>query len=116
MLIVESNRGRFDLARSWRYPGEILTGLSRYGSIASRVSSKDLWLVSPGYDLVFIIFWSALLVVSHLFAQVGGLSNVVDLAVTAFIGRPHLFATYTMSLWSRVSGSATGATRGGRFS
>jgi len=62
------------------------------------VSSKDLWLVSPGYDLVFIVFSSALLVVPHLFAQVGGFSNVVvDLAVTAFIGGPHLFATYTMT-------------------
>ena len=65
---------------------------------APRVSSKDLWLVSPGYDLAFIIFSSALLVVPHLFAQVGGLSNViVDLAVTALIGGPHLFATYTMT-------------------
>ena len=65
---------------------------------SSRVSSKDLWLVSPSYDLAFIIFSSALLVVPHLFAQVGGLSNVhVDLAVTAFIGGPHLFATYTMT-------------------
>ncbi|CAN5237177.1 hypothetical protein BH24ACT19_BH24ACT19_07860 [soil metagenome] len=65
---------------------------------ATKASSKDLWLVSPGYDLVFIIFSSALLVVPHLFAQVGGLSNViVDLVVTAFIGGPHLFATYTMT-------------------
>jgi hypothetical protein len=63
-----------------------------------RTSSKDLWLVSPGYDLAFIIFSSVLLVVPHLFAQVGGLSNViVDLVVTAFIGGPHLFATYTMT-------------------
>ncbi len=87
MFIVESNRGRFDLARSWRYPGEFLTGLSRYGSIASRVSSKDL-AHFVRHDLVFIMFASALLVVAHLFAQVGGLSNVVvDLAVTAFIGQ-----------------------------
>jgi hypothetical protein len=63
-----------------------------------RITSKDLWLVSPGYDLAFIIFSSVLLVVPHLFAQVGGLSNViVDLVVTAFIGGPHLFATYTMT-------------------
>lgn len=68
------------------------------GTAAPRVISKDLWLVSRGYDLVFIIFSSALLVVPHLFAQLGGLSNViVDLVVTAFIGGPHLFATYTMT-------------------
>ncbi len=65
---------------------------------AMKASSKDLWLVSPGYDLVFIIFSSVLLVVPHLFAELGGLSNViVDLVVTAFIGGPHLFATYTMT-------------------
>ena len=61
-------------------------------------SSKELWLVSPGYDLAFIIFSSALLVFPHLFSQFGELSNVaVDLVVTAFIGGPHLFATYTMT-------------------
>src|SRR5215203_2247827 len=65
----------------------------------SKVSSRGLWLISPGYDLVFIIFSSALLVVPHLFAQLGGASNtVVDLIVTAFIGGPHLFATYTMTI------------------
>jgi hypothetical protein len=63
-----------------------------------RLSSKGLWLVSPGYDLAFIIFSSVLLVVPHLFAQLGGASNaIVDLVVTAFIGGPHLFATYTMT-------------------
>ena len=65
---------------------------------APRISSKDMWLVSPFYDLTFIIFSSSLLIVSHLFSQLGGLSNVVvDLVVTAFIGGPHLFATYTMT-------------------
>ena len=65
---------------------------------APRPSSKDLWLVSPGYDLAFIIFSSALLIFPHLFSRFGELSNVaVDLVVTAFIGGPHLFATYTMT-------------------
>jgi hypothetical protein len=65
---------------------------------ASKPSSKDLWLVSPGYDLALIIFSSVLLVLPHLFSLLGGLSNVlVDLVVTAFIGGPHLFATYTMT-------------------
>ncbi|MBV9454091.1 MAG: hypothetical protein JOZ19_08245 [Rubrobacter sp.] len=65
---------------------------------ALRFSSRGLWLISPSYDLVFIIFSSALLLVPHLFAQIGGLSNViVDLLVTALIGGPHLFATYTMT-------------------
>jgi hypothetical protein len=72
--------------------------LTTLTAAASRLSSKGLWLVSPAYDLSLIIFSSALLVVPHLFAQVGGLSNViVDLVVTAFIGGPHLFATYTMT-------------------
>jgi hypothetical protein len=57
-----------------------------------------MWLVSPFYDLTFIIFSSSLLIVPHLFSQLGGFSNVVvDLVVTAFIGGPHLFATYTMT-------------------
>ena len=57
-----------------------------------------MWLVSPFYDLAFIIFSSVLLIVPHLFSQLGGFSNVVvDLVVTAFIGGPHLFATYTMT-------------------
>lgn len=63
-----------------------------------RSASKNLWLISPFYDLTFIIFSSALLIVPHAFAQIGGFSNVlVDLLVTAFIGGPHLFATYTMT-------------------
>jgi hypothetical protein len=60
--------------------------------------TRDLWLVSPRYDLLFIIFSSVLLFIPHLFAQLGGMSNiVVDLVVTAMIGGPHLFATYTMT-------------------
>jgi uncharacterized membrane protein YesL len=75
-----------------------LTTLPAPAAAAPRISSKDMWLVSPFYDLVFIIFSSVLLVVPHLFSQLGGFSNVlVDLVVTAFIGGPHLFATYTMT-------------------
>lgn len=66
--------------------------------LLERPTSRELWLVSPRYDLLFIIFSSALLIVPHLFAQIGGLSNIiVDLLVTALIGGPHLFATYTMT-------------------
>src|SRR5919199_1333344 len=76
--------------------GDTLTATSAPAS--PRIFSRGLWLISPGYDLAFIIFSSALLVVPHLFAQIGGLSNViVDLLVTALIGGPHLFATYTMT-------------------
>jgi hypothetical protein len=34
-----------------------------------------MWLVSPFYDLVFIIFSSVLLIVPHLFSQLGGFST-----------------------------------------
>lgn len=62
------------------------------------VTRSDRWLISPSYDLLFIIFSSALLVVPHIFSRLGGFSNVlVDLAITALIGGPHLFATYTMT-------------------
>ena len=74
-----------------------LTTLSA-AAVSRTASKRDLWLVSPGYDLTFIIFSSVLLVFPHLFSQFGKLSNVaVDLVVTAFIGGPHLFATYTMT-------------------
>ena len=75
-----------------------------------RVAGRGLWLVSPAYDLVLIIFSSVLLVVPHgaslLSNQIqswlqlpGWLTPnvIVDLLVTAFIGGPHLFATYTMT-------------------
>ena len=72
--------------------------MTTISAAAPKISSKDVWLVSPFYDLVFIIFSSVLLVFPHLFSQLGGFSNVVvDLVVTAFIGGPHLFATYTMT-------------------
>ena len=63
-----------------------------------QLAANDRWLVSARYDLLFIVFSSSLLLVPHLFAQIGGLSNVaVDIAITALIGGPHLFATYTMT-------------------
>src|SRR5919199_6170471 len=76
--------------------GDTLTATSATAS--PRIFSRGLWLISPGYDLAFIIFSSALLVVPHLFAQIGGLSNViVDLLVTALIGGPHPFASHTQT-------------------
>ena len=64
----------------------------------TRTTKHDLWLISPRYDLLFIIFSSGLLIIPHLFSQIGGFSNIaVDLAITALIGGPHLFATYTMT-------------------
>ena len=63
-----------------------------------QLMAGDRWLVSARYDLLFIIFSSSLLIVPHLFARIGGMTNVaVDLAITALIGGPHLFATYTMT-------------------
>jgi hypothetical protein len=63
-----------------------------------RTYNPNLWLVSPTYDLLLIIFSSSLLIIPHFFSAVGGMTNVVvDLLVTALIGGPHLFATYTMT-------------------
>jgi hypothetical protein len=60
--------------------------------------NPDLWLVSPKYDLLLIILSSTLLIIPHFFSAIGGMTNVVvDLLVTALIGGPHLFATYTMT-------------------
>src|SRR5215211_4474055 len=57
-------------ACSRRLPWSIFRGsrLTTLPVATPRTSSKDLWLVSPGYDLAFIIFSSVLLVVPHLFA------------------------------------------------
>ncbi len=58
---------------------------------------RALWLVSPGYDLLFITF-SAVLVLFPWLAKAALQKNIyVDLAVTMLIGGPHLFATYTMT-------------------
>jgi hypothetical protein len=66
--------------------------------LTSRSYNPDLWLVSPKYDLLLIIFSSSLLIIPHFFSAIGGMTNiVVDLLVTALIGGPHLFATYTMT-------------------
>jgi hypothetical protein len=74
---------------------------------APHASSRGLWLISPFYDLTFIIFSSVLLFVPHFASYIAtrsGLASgwlnpnvIVDLFVTAFIGGPHLFATYTMT-------------------
>jgi hypothetical protein len=66
--------------------------------LSSKTYNPNLWLVSPKYDLLLIIFSSSLLIVPHFFSAIGGMTNViVDLLVTALIGGPHLFATYTMT-------------------
>jgi hypothetical protein len=66
--------------------------------LSPRTYNPDVWLVSPKYDLVLIIFSSSLLIIPHFFSAIGGMTNiVVDLLVTALIGGPHLFATYTMT-------------------
>ena len=61
-------------------------------------STRNLWLVSPGYDLGFIILSAALLVFPHLSHALVGSNIGVDLIVTMLIGGPHLFATYTMTV------------------
>jgi hypothetical protein len=66
--------------------------------LTHRTYNPDFWLVSPKYDLLLIIFSSSLLIIPHFFSAIGGMTNVVvDLLVTALIGGPHLFATYTMT-------------------
>jgi hypothetical protein len=59
---------------------------------------RGLWLVSPAYDLSFIILSAALAALPHLAHSLARSTVFVDLAVTMLIGGPHLFATYTMTL------------------
>ncbi|MCG8469932.1 MAG: hypothetical protein MJB57_17275 [Gemmatimonadetes bacterium] len=64
----------------------------------STVRDPDMWLVSPGYDLVFVIFSAALLAFPHIARSLVPSDVFVDLVVTMLIGGPHLFATYTMTV------------------
>lgn len=55
------------------------------------------WLVSAPYDLTFIIGSAVLVFVPHAIHLLWPSAIVVDLAVAATIGGPHLFATYTLT-------------------
>jgi hypothetical protein len=61
------------------------------------VSRPGRWLVSPAYDLAFIILSAVLILFPHATYLAVGKNVVVDLVVTVLIGGPHLFATYTMT-------------------
>jgi hypothetical protein len=63
----------------------------------SSLTHKGRWLVSPRYDLVFIIFSAVLIIFPHATYLAVGKNILVDLTVTLLIGGPHLFATYTMT-------------------
>ena len=65
---------------------------------APRLKRDDAWLVSPFYDLTFIIFSAALILFPHISHMLVRSNIVVDLIVTMLIGGPHLFATYTMTV------------------
>jgi hypothetical protein len=67
------------------------------GGERADLTRQGTWLVSPSYDLAFIIFSSALVVFPHLSYALMGKNIYVDLTVTLLIGGPHLFATYTMT-------------------
>lgn len=60
-------------------------------------TSNQLWLVSPFYDLALITFSAVLLFIPHLVNSIWQNNIVVDLVITALIGGPHLFATYTLT-------------------
>ena len=58
---------------------------------------RSCWLVSAPYDLFFIIGSAGVLFVPHAIHLVWPSAVVVDLAIAAAIGGPHLFATYTLT-------------------
>ena len=58
---------------------------------------RSCWLVSAPYDLAFIIGSAILLFVPHAIHLLWPSAIVVDLAIAAAIGGPHLFATYTLT-------------------
>jgi len=58
---------------------------------------RSCWLVSAPYDLSFIIGSAIVLFVPHAVHLLWPSNIVVDLAIAAAIGGPHLFATYTLT-------------------
>ncbi len=63
----------------------------------SSLVRKDIWLVSPFFDLAFITLSAVLIFFPHLTYALIGRNIYVDLTVTMLIGGPHMFATYTMT-------------------
>lgn len=61
------------------------------------LSRQGHWLISPFYDLTFITFSAVVILFPYIAFQLIGKNIYVDLIVTALIGGPHLFATYTMT-------------------
>ena len=59
--------------------------------------NRSVWLVSAPFDLSFIIGSAILLLVPHAVHLLWPSNIVVDLAIAAAIGGPHLFATYTLT-------------------
>jgi hypothetical protein len=80
--------------------GTLATMAFRHAATSKAIplSKQDKWLVSPFYDLAFIIFSSVLLFLPHLSHALVQSNIFVDLLVTMMIGGPHLFATYTMTV------------------
>jgi hypothetical protein len=72
-------------------------GEATVAAAASGLSRPGHWLISPFYDLAFIILSAAVILFPHLTFQLIGKNIYVDLIVTVLIGGPHLFATYTMT-------------------
>ena len=66
-------------------------------TIQSSLHRKDIWLVSPFFDLTFITLSAFLIFFPHLTYHFLGKNILVDLTVTMLIGGPHMFATYTMT-------------------
>jgi hypothetical protein len=64
---------------------------------AEGLTRPGMWLVSPRYDLAFLVLSAVLVVFPHLSYAALGKNVYVDLTVTLLIGGPHLFATYTMT-------------------
>src|SRR5262245_49665609 len=66
-----------------------------------RSESQSSWLVSKRYDLTFLI-GNGLIVPGALAALAMGLSgDLFDVGVTALVGAPHLFATFSTAASNR---------------
>ena len=82
-----------------------LTGTPRSRSLAGfdgfdqpPNAARACWLVSASYDLSFIIGSAVVLFIPHAIHLLWPSAIVIDVAIGAAIGGPHLFATYTLTM------------------
>jgi hypothetical protein len=64
--------------------------------------SRDAWLVSPAFDLTFLIGNALIVPLVLVLVNLDVAGDLLDAGVTALVGGPHLFATFSASASNRT--------------